>query len=346
MTTETSGATTEPQQITVEQLAAQLSRKASPGAKAEGPKPEAGAPDPETTAAEEAPVTEATGTEPDLFQSASTTDESGTAGDEAGSEAEAEPEGGAEAEAEAGAKPPEWFQKRVAKFTAKQKELEDRLAAAEKRAEESTAKLDEARRDGKPTKAWNFQEQQLQQQLGHKREVLRWAEENPDGATLTDAKGNEVSYSPEQMRAIKLSALEDLGDLRGQLRDHQQSLASAQAHWNGEALKAYPALKDPNSEESKNIELILEKLPWLREVPDARMSLADMLAGRAARLKKASGAPAAPTKPTRVPAAASAAPSRSAEAGPSQEVKQANDTFFQTGRTTDLARRFAAERKV
>lgn len=357
MADESSGTATEPQQITVEQLAAQLSKKAPPG---KAGKPAGGA-GPESRPAEEAPAGGGTGTESDLFQSASLT---GEEAERAAGSGEAAPgddgapggEGGEGGEGEP-PKPgtPEWWQKRVTKFTARQKELEERLATVEQRAEEAEAKLDKARREGGgKTKAWNFQEQELQAQLTHKREVLRWAEENPEGATLRDDKGNEVVYSAEQVRAIKLSALEDIGDLRGQVREHQASLTRAREYWDAEAVKAYPALKDPNSEEAKNVELILEKLPWLREVPDARMSLADMFAGRAARLKKpvaGNGAHAAngdkpPLKPARIPGAAGAAPARTAEGEPSQEVKQAREAFFQSGRTEDLARCFAAERKA
>lgn len=346
------GATTEPQQITVEQLAAQLSRKTPPDAK----KPDkSGVPasDSETTVTEEAPVMEATETEPDLSQSASASpvgEATETEGElplrEQQTQAEVTAEAGPGEETEPAA--PEWYEKRIAKFTSKQKELEGRLVAAEKRAEDAAAKLDETRRaqaNGK-TQAWNHAEQQLQQQLTQKRDLLRWAEENSDGATLSDEKHGEVTYSPEQVRAIKLSALEDIGDLRGQLREHQASLTSSRDHWDAEALKAYPALKDPNSEDARNIELMLEKLPWLREVPDARLSLADMLAGRAARLKSPKAkVPESKVNPTRVPTTASASPARTAESGPSQEEKQAKEAFFQSGRTEDLARRFATARK-
>lgn len=347
------GHTTEPQQITVEQLAAQLSRKTPPAGKG---KPKGGTPltaDSDTPPTEEAPVGETAETELDSTASnPETVEQTGETGElplrEQQTEAEVTAEAGpGEEEDEPAA--PEWYEKRVAKFTAQQKKLEERLAAAEKRAEEAAAKLDESRQQttGK-TKAWNHREQQLQQQLMHKRDVLRWAEENPGGATLTDAKG-EVQYTPEQVRAIKLSALEDIGDLRGQLRQHQAGLAEAREHWDAEALKAYPDLKDPKSEISQNIELMLEKLPWLKEVPDARISLADMVAGRNARIKKAKTTATATTTtatPTRLPTTTRTAPARTGEAGPSQEEKQADATFQESGRTQDLARRFALQHKT
>lgn len=322
------------QQITVAQLAAQLGKKASPdgGTGAAGTTSDPGA-----RPAEETPAGGTPGTEPDLFQSATTDDGTAAAAPGEGGESDTEPAA------------PEWYQKRIAKFTAKQKEMEERLLAAERRAEEAAAEVDRTRRqaNGKP-KAWNHQEQHLQQQLGQKREVLRWAEENPEGATLTDEKGNEVSYTPDQVRAIKLSALEDIGDLRGQLREHQAGLSQSREHWDAEAVKAYPDLKDPNSETSRNVETMLEKLPWLREVPDARISLADMLAGRKARLKGggATSQSAAPKAAPRAPATPGSAPARRAEGEPSEEVKAAQQTFQETGRVNDLARRFAAERKL
>lgn len=341
-----SGAATEPQQITVAQLAAQLSKKASP-AGTHGQDARATTADLGARPAEEAPAGGTPGTEPDLLQPASTEDGAETHGQDA--RATTEPgEGGEETEPAA----PEWYQKRIAKITAKQKALEERLVAAEQRAETAAAELDKARKTGggSQTKAWNHQEHALQQDLSQKREVLRWAEENADGATITDEKGNEVTYTPEQVRAIKLSALEDIGDLRSQLREHQQVLAQNREHYDAEAVKAYPALADPNSELSRNVETVLSKLPWLREVPDARMSMADMFAGRAARLKKPATTTAgtiAPAKATpRAPGAAGTAPARVAEGEPSEEVKQADKAFFESGRVSDLARRFAAQRKV
>lgn len=356
MADQTSG-DTGPQQITVEQLAAQLSRKALPGAR--GSPPQGGTPnppDPGTTPADEAPAGEATGTEPnaDLSQPASTPETTGdqpTEGDDTAplreqqTQAEVTPEPGPGDE-----QSPHWHERRVAKLTTQKKELQERLAAAEKLAEEATAKLEDAKRAsaGGKTKAWNHAEQQLQEQLQGKRDILRWAEENSQGATLHDEKGTDVEYSAEQIRAIKLSALEDIGDLRGQLRDHQGRLSRDREFWDAEAVQAYPTLKDPDSEESRNIELMLHKLPWLREVPDARISLADMLAGRAARVKKAKTPtpPAKPAIPTRVPTTPSATPARIADGEPSKELKQANETFQQTGRTEDLARRFSLQRKV
>lgn len=328
-----SGQATEPQQITVEQLAAQLSRKAPSGSAATSAETA-----PQATPAEEAPAGDAGGTEPDLFGNVSddgqpTGESNATAGEEGG---------------EDGQPVPDWFQKRIAKFTAVQKNLEERLAAAEKRAEEEANRADKLKREqqGGKTKAWNHQEQQLQEDLAHKRDLLRWAEENSGGASVTDEKGQEVEYTPEQVRAIKLSALEDIGDLRSQLRTHQQALVNAREHWDQEALRAYPNLKDANSEDSRNIELMLEKLPWLRDVPDARISLADMLAGRAARVKRGQAARTAAGATPRGPGTATAAPVRTADAGATQDQKQANEAFQQSGSVQDLARRFSTQRKV
>jgi len=323
--------------ITVAQLAAQLTKKAPPDAGA-GTHTAGTTLAPGATPAEEAPAGETPGTGQELFgENAETgTGEPGATG-----------EGG---ETDTGA--PEWYQKRIAKITAKQRALEERLAAAEKRAEDAAGELDKTRAqvNGK-TKVWNFREQELQQQLAHKRELVRWAEENADGAQLTDDKGNEVSYSPEQVRSLKLSAQEDIGDLRGQLREHQTEMRNLHEYWDSEAVKAYPALKDESSETARNIQTMLDKLPWLREVPDARISLADMLAGRAARLKRAPApgggtAPNTTTKPPLRAPTGGSAPARAAEGEPSADVKAAQQTFQETGRAQDLARRFAAERKV
>lgn len=328
--------TTAPDNITVEQLAAQLTRKAPPGAAG----PEASTPDPGTTpeAVEEAPPnpepgTDGTETTTDLSQPSEAAPE-------------AEPESPPEEEPQPG--DPEWYQKRVAKFTARQKELEDRLAAAEKRAEDTAGELEKARKAGPSTgQAWNHAETQLQAELEEKRNILRWTEQNPDGATLSDGKGGELQYTSEQVREIKLRTLEDLGDLRGQLREGRQRLAQAKATWEAEAIKAYPQLKDPKHADNQEIDRVLESLPWLREVPDARISVMDMLAGQRLRRSKTAAKgklPPAPT-PARVPAAA-AVPARTEGAAPRKEVEEARAKFQETGRAEDLARRFSTERKV
>jgi len=327
MAAEDTAQTTGGQQITVEQLAAQLSRKTPPG---ETGQP--AAPAPEGPLAGEAPAGEEPGTA--LSQEVA---------------GETEPLREQQTAAEVSAEPgpgdtePDWLKKRFARFTAKQHELEGRLTDATTRAQEAERKLAEAEKKGTPAagKAWNHREQYLQNELAQKRALLKWADENPDGASLSDDQGQEITYTPEQVRAVKLSAMEDLGDLRGQLRTHQAGLEKARDYWQGQALKAYPQLADPAHEDSKNIEMMFEKIPWLREVPDALLSLADMLAGRALRSRR-QPSPAAPA--TRVPAAAPSAPARTPDSGIPQTVKQAHETFLQTGRTEDLARRFAAQR--
>lgn len=364
METNQNGTTTEPQQITVEQLAAQLSSKrASPAAGAGAGKPNATA---RAAALNEPPAGEApagqpAGTEPDLFDtSLADAGGDGDAGNPAGDDAGAgQPAGGAAAEDEEGGEQdssvPEWYQKRAAKFRAKRQALEERLVAAERRLQETEAKLNEAQQTtAKPVRAWNSQEQQLNEQLSSKRALLRWAEENPNGATVADTNGGEVNYSAEQVRAIKLSALEDIGDLRGRLREAEAETQRARQAWDAEALKAYPQLKDPNNPMTRNIDLMIERVPWLRELPDARLSLADMMAGRAMRQRKASGAPAGGAAgsgggaaPARVvTGGAAAAPARTAGGGPSDAEKKANEDFQQTGRVEDLSRRFALSRKV
>jgi hypothetical protein len=350
--TNPSGTTTEPQQITVEQLAAQLSKRASPATGATG-KPNAAVAALNEPPAGEAPAGQPAGTETDLFD---TSLAGGDAGNPADTDGEGQSAGAAAAEDEEGGEQdssvPEWYQKRAAKFRAKRQALEERLVAAEKRLQETEAKLNQAQQQTAPkTKAWNSQEQQLNEQLAGKRALLRWAEENADGATVTDTNGGEVNYTPDQIRAVKLSALEDIGDLRGRLREAEAETQRARQTWDAEALKAYPQLKDPNNPMTRNIDLMIERVPWLRELPDARLSLADMMAGRAARLRKPAGAASSSGGSGGAPArvvtgGAAAAPARTAGAGPSEAEKKANEDFQQSGRVEDLSRRFALSRKV
>jgi len=120
------------------------------------------------------------------------------------------------------------------------------------------------------------------------------------------------------------------------------------------ALASYPALKNPNSPESQEMQAVLKFFPQLKASPDHELAIADMMAGKALRLAKAKAAngnsaairkPAPQREPTKVVAQP---PSTSAARKAPEKVKkdEADATFQKSGRMTDLAKTFAASRRV
>lgn len=125
-----------------------------------------------------------------------------------------------------------------------------------------------------------------------------WALRNEDGGKIGD-----VDISRQEVLELKASTWEALHQHIPARRQH----LAAVAHAEGEAVTAYPSLKDPASSESKAVAQFLAENPALRQLPNAKLIAADAALGRIARTAKAkpAAAPAAvKPQPPRAPASA------------------------------------------
>jgi type I site-specific restriction endonuclease len=253
---------------------------------------------------------EAEDAQPEMEDDASET-ESETDSEEADS---AEQEKETEDEAEQTSKNlPKGVQKRIDKLIAKRKE-------AEKQIDELTERLKELESTDKPVEREVIpvgkdlnpyfalqSEREIQDEIKNARQVRRWAEENPDGAIVTGKDGREVEYSAEEVRKIRLNAVDALEEhLPAQLQ-----YVAVRKQYDAEAEKMYPFWKQRQSPEYQFAKQLIEAFPEIQKFPDFKVSIGDMIEGRKMResnskkqpqpVKKAPVAPKATSAPASLP---------------------------------------------
>lgn len=191
---------------------------------------------------------------------------------------------------------PKGVKKRIDKLTAKNKD-------AEKQIEELTQKLSELESKGTTTEKqvvpvgkglnpyFSLQsEQDVQAEIKNARQVKRWAAENEDGAVVTGKDGEEVEYSAEEVRKIRLNAEDALEEhLPAQLQ-----YIAVRKQFDAEAEKNYPFLKQRQSPEYQFASQLIQAFPEIQKFPDFKLSIGDMIAGK--KLRESKGKTAAPVK--------------------------------------------------
>lgn len=280
----------------------------------------------ETEVEEESEVEE---TEPEAEMEESET-ESETESDEA---EEADEEDETEEEpAKDSNKLPKGVQKRIDKLTAQKKE-------AEKQLKELSERLSELEANGTATETkvvpvgqglnpyFQLQtEQEVQAEIKNARQVRRWAEENPDGAVVRGKDGNEMEYSAEDIRRIKLNAIDALEEqLPAQL-----NYVATRKQYDAEAEKVYPFLKQRTSPEYQYAAELIRAFPEIQKFPDFKLSIGDMIEGRKLREGKSKKAAPmvkkAPANPKAAAAPAQVNPKTlNAKAAKSNFIKRPNE---------------------
>lgn len=288
------------------------------------------------------------------------------------SEGEGEDESGEESQ---GQKGPAWFQKRLGKLTAQRNEAREKATQAEQRAEQAEQRAQEAeqqletaqtpapqpREPGALDSVENLQD--LNQKIDEAWQIKAWAEQNPEGGTIKDKDGNDVEISPEKVRTIKLNAEQTIFRHAPERRTWLQ----ARDQMEPAVKQEYPWWGDKNSPQYQQAQKMLRTLPELKRFPDYKMVLGDYIAKATERIQrrqagngkgspatagkpaaqagaKGAGQAAAAKKPAKVATKPKSAPATK-PAGGDDEVSQAQAQFEESGRTDDLAKRFAASRK-
>ena len=132
------------------------------------------------------------------------------------------------------------------------------------------------------------------------KQIRRWCEMNPDGATVTGANGEEVDYSAEEVRRIKIKALDALEEhlpARAKYIENYSQIEQV-------ATKEYPWWKDRSSNERQIAESFLKHFPEITRFPDYKMVLGDYIRGVKSREASSKKAPVvsnrtAPVQPKR-----------------------------------------------
>ena len=213
---------------------------------------------------------------------------------------------------------PEGVKKRFAKLTAKRREAEEALADTRREMESLREEVESLRTRSQPTPAAvpgqnPFQhltkQSDVEGEIRQARQVRRWCEENPDGAVVKGPDGKEREYTAEEIRSIKLNAIDAL-------EEHLPKQLSyiAELHkYDNAAEQVFPWWRERASPIRQQAEQLLAQAPELKRFPNYKMFLGDYLLGVAYREQQSKAkaqkapikrAPAQPTKPSPQPPAA------------------------------------------
>lgn len=201
---------------------------------------------------------------------------------------------------------PKGVKKRIDRLTAKRREAE---AEVERLKTEMETLRQEASQ--KPVQNHNPENpyshlttaEAITKEMEQAKQIRRWCELNPDGATVKDKEGNETDYSAEEIRRIKIKAMDAMEEhLPKQSRYLEQV-----AHMDQIATKEYPWWKDKTAKERLLAEKFLSAFPEIRRYPDYKIVVGDYIAGikareMASKNKAPSKAPVQP-RPGATPAA-------------------------------------------
>lgn len=203
------------------------------------------------------------------------------------------------------------FQSKTEKLEAKLAELERKLegAAEAPTTEESTTQ---------DPFAGITSQQQLDQKMRHTESLQDWAEEQIERIEDGEIEQADLHGQPFEIKQLRKLKREARDFLRKGREKAMQLAESEQV--NAQAVQSYPWLGDPESKEARiHNEILTKNFPELRDNPAARLAVADMMVGMAARIRQQQGGGQAPEAVGQAPAApAAAAPAPAAPQGSGQ----------------------------
>lgn len=187
---------------------------------------------------------------------------------------------------------------------------------------------------------------------------LGWCEQYPEGGELPDGKGGKLELTEAQVKEMRRTLQNERTEVVARkVQTEREVRAEYQQQYQQHHTKAvaeYPWMTKETAPEHQEMQAILKVAPWFKQSPDFELALGDFIAGKAMRLAKAKAKPAngvLPRKvtPSREPTRVVAEPpgSSAARKAPGKARKdEADAQFKKTGRTSDLAKSFAAERQA
>jgi len=172
---------------------------------------------------------------------------------------------------------PKGVKKRIDKLSAKKREAEaevDRLKSEVERLSQEANKPAQTPKSDNPYSNLKTVDE-VSREADQAKQIRRWCEMNPDGATVTDKDGNDTDYSAEDVRRIKIKALDALEEhLPARAKYIEQFSQIDQV-----AQKEYPWWKDRSSSERQIADSFLKHFPEITRFPDYKMVLGDYIRG-------------------------------------------------------------------
>jgi hypothetical protein len=177
---------------------------------------------------------------------------------------------------------PKGVKKRIDKLIAKRREAEDeigRLKAENERLAQEVGRPAQTQINSKNPYASLTDMQSIQKEADRAKQIRRWCEMNPEGGVVKDAQGNETEYTAEEVRNIKIRALDALEEhLPAQAQYVQNAQQVEQV-----VAKVYPWWKDKSSAERQIAEAFMQHFPEIKRFPDYKMVVGDYIRGIKAR---------------------------------------------------------------
>jgi hypothetical protein len=173
---------------------------------------------------------------------------------------------------------PKGVKRRIDKLIAKRREAEDeigRLKADNERLMQEVGRPAQANVNSKNPYSNLMDVDSIQKEAGRAKQIRRWCEMNPEGGVVTDGQGNETEYTAEEVRNIKVRALDALEEhLPAQIQYVEKSQKVEQV-----VSKVYPWWKDKSSAERQIAEAFLQHFPEIKRFPDYKMVVGDYIRG-------------------------------------------------------------------
>jgi hypothetical protein len=226
---------------------------------------------------------------------------------------------------------PKGVKKRIDKLSAKRREAEaevERLRSEVERLSQEATKPAQTPTAENPYANLSTPEE-VSREADQAKQIRRWCEMNPDGAVVTGKDGSETEYTAEEVRNIKIKALDALEEHLPKRMQYLQNFNQMEQV----ATKEYPWWKDKAARERQIADSFIKHFPEIQKFPDYKMVVGDYIRGVQAREAKvkSSGSPVkAPSQP-RPSAAPSRVPARDAQ---SQAAKK---RFTVSGNRDDLS---------
>jgi hypothetical protein len=151
---------------------------------------------------------------------------------------------------------------------------------------------------------------------------------NPDGAVVTNKDGSETDYSAEEVRNIKIKALDALEEHLPARANYLQNYMQMEQV----AVKEYPWWKDKSAKERQIAESFIKHFPEIQKFPDYKVVVGDYIRGVQARENKSKQ-----TAPVKAPSQPrpSASPARVPQQDANAQV--AKKRFTVSGNRDDLS---------
>ena len=179
---------------------------------------------------------------------------------------------------------PKGVKKRIDKLSAKRREAEaevERLRSEVDRLSQEANKPAQTPTQDNPYAHLSTLEE-VNREIDQAKQIRRWCEMNPDGAVVTGKDGNEVEYSAEEVRNIKIKSLDAMEDHLPKRMQYLQNFNQMETI----AAKEYPWWKDKASRDRQIAETFLKAFPEIQKFPDYKMVIGDYISGVKARESK------------------------------------------------------------